>query len=84
MSHRDAEGGSDGDESQLDHMIEQSGAEVKPMPKAATQEGNVMLKFPDGTSTNVRVESHPLPGSKGNPWNTQTSKASNRGHVANP
>jgi hypothetical protein len=50
-------------------LIEESGADVKLNPKNSNlkQEGNVTLDFGEGSRVNVRVETHPIPGSKGIP-----------------
>ena len=45
--------------------VGQSGAQVKPH-KTKTGEGT-LIKWPDGSTTDTRVENHPIPGSKGQP-----------------
>lgn len=45
--------------------VRESGASVTPHP-TKTGEGT-LIKWPDGSTTDIRVENHPLPGSKGKP-----------------
>lgn len=50
-------------------QIEQGGYGVTANPKTPNQEGNVTITHPDqpGAKVNVRVETHPIPGSGGQP-----------------
>jgi RHS repeat-associated protein len=49
--------------------IDDVGAKVQmnPLNPATLQEVNATIKLPDGRSVNVRVETHPIPGSNGQP-----------------
>ncbi len=54
---------------QIADSIEKGGFNVTANPKAPNQEGNVTISHPNepGTKLNVRVETHPIPGSGGQP-----------------
>jgi RHS repeat-associated protein len=54
---------------QIADQVENGGFKVTQNPKTPNQEGNVTITHPSepGTRLNVRVETHPIPGSNGQP-----------------
>ena len=69
--------------------VNDAGGIVTPHP-TRTGEG-ATIKWPDGSVTDVRVENHPIPGSKGQPvkhgnvetWDAQGNKVGNK-HILPP